>query len=117
MSSSAASCPDASSLPDFVNIHGIPGNISTGFVPIGRNKSYEAMTTCCFPEDVSTASDCYYWCEVPKDALDGFGSCLARQGMGRGIVGFHESGSSRSTTGGSLVGLAVWLLLVTSVLS
>ncbi|KAK6218084.1 hypothetical protein QIS74_02516 [Colletotrichum tabaci] len=69
---STASCPDPSSLPDFVNIHGIPGNVSTGFVPVGRNGSYEAMTTCCLPSVVSIASDCYYWCELPKNALDGF---------------------------------------------
>ncbi|KAK2050102.1 hypothetical protein LZ31DRAFT_258536 [Colletotrichum somersetense] len=116
MSSSAASCPDGSSLPDFVNIHGIPSNINTGFVPVRRNGSYEAMTACCFPEAVNTASDCYYWCKVPNDAVNGLGSCLRRQGIGRGIVGFHESKSSRSITGGSLVGVTVWALLAVGVL-
>ncbi|WDK12787.1 hypothetical protein CGRA01v4_04068 [Colletotrichum graminicola] len=110
-------CPGPSSLPSFVDMGGVPSNVSTGFVPVGRNGSHEAMTKCCSPEVVNIASDCYYWCELPKSELDGFGSCLSRNGIGSGISGTHESSSGRSTTRGSLVGVGLWVLLVTSVLS
>ncbi|KAF0315634.1 oxidoreductase family protein [Colletotrichum asianum] len=108
-------CPDASGIPDFANIHDIPSNVSTGFVPIGRNGSYVAMSACCSPSAVSIASDCYYWCEIPtEEALDSFGSCLIRNGLERGIVGLHESGAASSKTRLNAGGLAVWALLVIS---
>ncbi|KAK2764640.1 hypothetical protein CKAH01_04805 [Colletotrichum kahawae] len=87
---STANCPDASGLPDFTNIHGIPSNVSTGFVPIGRNGSYEAMSACCFPSNISIADDCYYWCEMPTESLASFGSCLMRNGIEKGMTGTHE---------------------------
>ncbi|KAF6812659.1 hypothetical protein CPLU01_14850 [Colletotrichum plurivorum] len=113
---STANCPDASGIPDFININGIPRNISTGFVPIGRNGSHEAMSACCSPSIVSIADDCYYWCEVSTEALDGFGSCLNRNGIGKGVVGTHESSTAGARTRLNAGGLAVWVLLLTGVL-
>ncbi|KAK2014532.1 hypothetical protein LZ32DRAFT_190711 [Colletotrichum eremochloae] len=114
--SSSTDCPDPSGLPDFVNISGLPSNVSVGFVPVGRNGSHEAMSSCCSPKTVDIASGCYYWCELPTDRLDGFGHCLSRHGMERGIVGFHESSAVSLTTGRSLAGLVLWALFVTSAL-
>ncbi|KAF6786799.1 hypothetical protein CSOJ01_15357 [Colletotrichum sojae] len=113
---STTTCPDASSLPDFANINGIPSNISTGFVPIGRKGSQAAMSACRSPSTVSIADDCYYWCEVSTEALDGFGACLNRNGIGRGVVGTHESSAAGARTGLNAGGLAVWALLLTGAL-
>ncbi|KAK6224381.1 hypothetical protein QIS74_02708 [Colletotrichum tabaci] len=84
--SSNISCPDASTLPPFDSLSGLPRNVSVGFVPVGRNGSHEAMSSCCSPEAVNVASDCYYWCELPTEGLNGFASCLVRRGMADGII-------------------------------
>ncbi|WQF82854.1 hypothetical protein CDEST_07868 [Colletotrichum destructivum] len=114
--SSNTSCPDASTLPTFDDLSGLPRNVSVGFVPVGRNGSHEAMSSCCSPEAVNIASDCYYWCELPTDGLNGFASCLVRRGMADGIVGVHESSAASSTTSRNLTGLILWALFVTSAL-
>lgn len=109
--SSASGCPDPSVLPAFENLPGLPSNISIGFVPVARNGSREAMASCCAPSPVGT-SDCNYWCELPEAGLDGFASCLVRNGMEKGIVGVHTSGASGPA---GLARLAVCALLVAGV--
>ncbi|KAK2023891.1 hypothetical protein LX32DRAFT_697547 [Colletotrichum zoysiae] len=85
--SSSTNCPDPSGLPDFVNIAGLPKNVTIGFVPVGRNGSHEAMSSCCSPNAVDIASGCYYWCELPAGRIDHLALCLGDNGMEKGIVG------------------------------
>ncbi|KAL0938206.1 uncharacterized protein CTRU02_207937 [Colletotrichum truncatum] len=114
--SSNISCLDPSALPPFNNVPDLPRNVSVGFVSVGRNGSHEAMSSCCSPQAVNIASDCYYWCELSKGGLEGFGSCLMRHGMEKGIVGMHVSNAASPTTGRNLAGLLLWVLCVTSAL-
>ncbi|KAK2041906.1 hypothetical protein LZ31DRAFT_556485 [Colletotrichum somersetense] len=119
--SSAARCPDRNSIldsdniPDFDNIPGLPSNVTVGFVPVGLNRSYEAMTACCSPRAVNIASDCYYWCELSTD--DGFFGCLGWNKLEAGIGGLHRtSGAAGPMTGRKLVGLVAWALFVATAL-
>ncbi|KAK1984720.1 hypothetical protein LZ30DRAFT_416655 [Colletotrichum cereale] len=106
---SAAGCSDPSTLAIFNSLSGLPSNASTGFVVVGRKRSHGAMVACCLPYAVSIASDCYHWCELPTDGLDGFASGLVRHGMEKGIVGLNTSGAVGTTTGRKLVGFVVWV--------
>ncbi|TEA19301.1 hypothetical protein C8034_v000775 [Colletotrichum sidae] len=118
--SSNATCPDSSVLPEFGNLSDLPKNVSVGFVPVGRNGSHDAMDSCCSPQDVNIANDCYYWCELSTAGLDGFTSCLGRHGLEKGIIGTHASSTSAAasptTTGRNLAGLMLWALVITTAL-
>src|SRR4051794_24753167 len=70
-STNFSSCPSINILPELgPNLPSIPTNISLGYIP-ARDVFNAPMTTCCSPNPVHLASDCYYWCELPKGKNNG----------------------------------------------
>lgn len=109
LSSNFNSCPPANQLPEVgPNLPSIPLNITVGLVP-ARNDSHTPMVTCCAPNAVQLAQDCYYWCQLPTSSAVGiktWESCIrmsnSTQGSGGiSILGSHlaTSGSVRAATG------------------
>lgn len=75
------------------------------------------MATCCAPNNVTLANNCYYWCALPEACSngDGFGSCLTNRGIAQGIAGNHVNGVGDVVNANpALVGL--WVLLVAKLL-
>jgi hypothetical protein len=114
MSWNATNCPDGVPEPSTLNI---PSNITFAYVP-STNTSNQAFVTCCNPNPVSIADNCFTWCEVPPalDSDQAFSNCLTNYEDGdsrwrHGILGFHEkNGASTASSPRGLFMLGIWAL-------
>lgn len=89
----ASSCSNTTlpSLEYYIN-----PSIKYGMTPF-NNISYDAMVTCCAPNDVNLILGCTLWCELPEEMLDEaersglsllspFSSCLKREAREEGAI-------------------------------
>ncbi|KAH9427757.1 hypothetical protein MCOR02_011989 [Pyricularia oryzae] len=115
--SSNTSCTSQSALPAG-DIDGLPRDINVIYIPSAHNKSRDAMTTCCAPNNVGVADSCIYWCELLDKYPEGqgFAHCLSENGVGNGGIGGRMKSAAGLTNTPELFGLAVGVLLIAKIL-